>query len=225
MLNKGDHYRYVYGYPDGTIQPEGKITRQETAMIFYRLMTPEARAAYRKTAPGFPDVAADAWSAAGIGTMENAGILEGYPDGAFLPEQTITRAEFAAIAARFDKLVPDAQNKFSDMAGHWAESYVSSAVSKGWVDGYPDGTFLPQQTITRAEAMKLVNRVLGRKTDGEGLLPELVTGWTDADENHWAWFEIQEAAVSHYYTRRYPEESGDNVENWTGAREDVNFDD
>jgi hypothetical protein len=223
LLNKEDHYRYVYGYPDGTIQPDGKITREEVAAIFYRLMTSEARGANREGEPDFPDVSVERWSAVSIGTMRKAGIIEGYPDGTFKPGQTVTRAEFAVIAMRFDELVPGALNKFGDLIGHWAEAYVSSSVSKGWVDGYPDGTFRPEQAITRAEAMKLINRVLERKVDGAGLLESLTAEWTDVSAEHWGWYEIQEATVSHNYVRRYPE-SEDKVENWTGARADIEFD-
>ncbi|MDR3148469.1 MAG: S-layer homology domain-containing protein [Oscillospiraceae bacterium] len=223
MLNKADHYRYVFGYPDGTIQPQGQITRQEVAAIFYRLLTAEARAENRSTEPGFPDVASDAWSAVSVATMRTSGVIQGYEDGTFRPASSITRAEFAAIAVRFDGLVSGAENRFTDTKGHWAESYISTAVSRGWADGYPDGTFLPNQPITRAEAVKLINRVLERSVDKQGLLPELVAEWSDVGEDYWGYFEIQEATVSHYYERRYPN-GEDNVENWTGGRADLDFD-
>lgn len=223
MLNKTDHYRYVLGYPDGTIQPQGQITRQEVAAIFYRLLTAEARAENRSTEPGFPDVASDAWSAVSVAAMRKSGVIQGYEDGTFRPASHITRAEFLAIAVRFDGLISGAENSFTDTAEHWAESYISTAVSRGWADGYPDGTFLPNQPITRAEAVKLINRVLERGVDKQGLPPELAAEWSDVGEDYWGYFEIQEATVSHYYERRYPN-GEDNVENWTGGRADLDFD-
>lgn len=220
-LNKGDHHRYIIGYPDGTVQPEGYITREEVAAIFYRLLTQETRKYYRQATASYPDVQDARWSAMSIGTMENMKIVTGYPDGNFGPGDPITRAQLATIAMRFDNLEKGLPHNFSDISGHWAEDYISSAVQKGWVLGYPDGTFKPDQPITRVEAMTLINRVLDRNVDAAGLPAELVLNWPDLPKDHWGYYEVEEATVSHHYVRR----SADSiVENWTSKREDINFD-
>jgi hypothetical protein len=209
------------GYPDGSVQPEGDITREEVAAIFFRLLTTETRNKYRKSTTGFPDVPDEMWSAESIGTMENIGVLNGYPDGTFMPEAVITRAEFATIVVRFDQLVPGARHAFSDITDQWAEASIATAASIGWVNGYPDGTFAPEQAITRAETMTLINRVLERHTDAEGILPSIEIDWPDVEKDYWAYYEIQEATVSHLYDRRI---EGEVTENWTGLGKDVNFD-
>jgi hypothetical protein len=220
-LNTVDHFRYIFGDEDGSIRPDDDITREEVAAVFYRLLTGESRRAYRKATTDFPDVADDRWSAMNVGTVQNARIVTGYPDGTFQPEQTITRAEFATIATRFDALPEDASHNFSDIGGHWAEQYIAAAAQNGWISGYPDGSFRPDQPITRAEAMTIINRVLGRSVDAEGLFAEIVPDYTDISAAHWAYYEVLEATVSHDYQRR----DGDNgVENWTGRGEDINFD-
>ena len=211
QLNKEDHFAYVSGYEDGTVRPNNNITREEVAAIFYRLLTDESRAIYDTDVNDFSDVTASRWSNRAISTLSNAGIISGYPDGTFRPGQTITRAEFAAIAAQFDVVTENVENPFSDTTGHWAENLISYAASKGWVSGYTDGTFLPQKAITRAEAMTLINNVLDREVDEEGLLAE-AKQWPDNQKDSWYYYEVLEATNSHDYTRR---SEGNLVENWT----------
>ena len=211
QLNKDDHFAYVSGYADGTVRPGNNITREEVAAIFYRLLTEESRAIYDTDVNDFSDVASERWSNRAISTLANAGVISGYPDGTFRPGQTITRAEFAAIAAQFDVVTENVENPFSDTTGHWAENLISFAASKGWVGGYTDGTFLPQKAITRAEAMTLINNVLDREVDEEGLLAE-AKQWPDNQEGSWYYYEVLEATNSHDYTRR---SEGNLVENWT----------
>ena len=211
QLNKEDHFAYVSGYEDGTVRPNNNITREEVASIFYRLLTDTSRAIYETDTNDFSDVAGDRWSNRAISTLTNAGIISGYPDGTFRPGQTITRAEFAAIAAQFDVVTENVENPFSDTTGHWAENLISFAASKGWVGGYTDGTFLPQKAITRAEAMTLINNVLDREVDEEGLLAE-AKQWPDNQEGSWYYYEVLEATNSHDYTRC---NEVNLVENWT----------
>ena len=220
-LDKENHYRYIAGYPDGTINPNGHITREEVATIFYRLLTRETRKQYRRATTSFADVDPYQWSVMEIGTMQNVGVIHGRGEDAFDPKANITRAEFATIAMRFDNLEEGATHNLTDVSGHWAETYIAAAVSRGWVVGYPDDSFRPDLPITRAEAMTLINRVLERNVDKDGILQSLVTSWTDLPLNHWAYYEIQEATISHKYVRR---NENDIVENWTDKGEDVNFD-
>ena len=211
QLNRDDHFAYVSGYTDGTVRPTNNITREEVAAIFYRLLTDTSRAIYETDVNDFSDVAGNRWSNKAISTLANAGIISGYPDGTFRPGQTITRAEFAAIAARFDEVTNGVENPFSDTTGHWAEDLISYAASRGWVSGYPDGTFQPQKAITRAEAMTMINNVLNREVDEEGLLAE-ATQWPDNQKGTWYYYEVLEATNSHDYSRRT---TGELVENWT----------
>ena len=158
-MNLADHFAYIQGYPDNTVRPEAHITREEVAAVFFRLLDPDYRELVRASVATFSDVSPDRWSSKHIATLANGGILEGYQDGTFRPDNYITRAELAVIASRFDKLSFLDENKFSDVEGHWAEKYINSAAAKGWVEGYPDGTFQPDKYITRAEFVTLVNRV------------------------------------------------------------------
>ena len=233
QLNKAEHYRYIFGYPDGNVRPESNIMREEVAAIFYRLLTKESRTQYRRQTASFPDVEANRWSTQEIATMQKARIIQGYEDGNFYPDAMITRAEFAAMAMRFDELYELKAHEFSDISGHWAEEYISSAVIKGWVTGYPDGTFRPDTPITRVEAMALINRVLQRSVDNEGLLESLIINWPDLPVDHWGYFDVQEATISHNFTRRFPDEFIEDealetlvniIENWTEKGEDVQFD-
>jgi len=226
-LNKADHYKYILGYPDGSVQPEGDITREEVASIFYRLLTKASRKQYRTKESTFPDVSWDRWSSEGIATIQKARIIEGRDNGGFDPSAKITRAEFATMAVRFEKLSENAEHGFSDVSGHWSEKYIISAVSRGWVNGYPDNTFKPDQPITRTEAMTLINRVLERNVDLEGLKDDLKIDWPDLPITHWGYFDVQEATVSHNFERRFPEEFETDKsklqENWTTLGEDVDF--
>lgn len=208
-LERDDHYAYIFGYEDNTIRPENDITRAEVATIFYRLLTDESREAYRTTDHDFTDVSADAWHVEPVATLANAGLLAGYEDGSFRPDAPITRAEYAAIATRFDELAA-AESNFTDISGHWAEDAINAAYGAGWVGGYEDGTFRPDQNITRAEAMALINRVLERAVDSDGMLDEM-THWADNDPAAWYYADIQEATHSHTYER----EEGEQYENWT----------
>lgn len=208
-LERDDHYAYIFGYEDNTIRPENDITRAEVATIFYRLLTDESREAYRTTDHDFTDVSADAWYAEPVATLAGAGLLAGYEDGSFRPDAPITRAEYAAIATRFDELAA-AESNFTDISGHWAEDAINAAYGAGWVGGYEDGTFRPDQNISRAEAMALINRVLERAVDSDGMLDEM-THWADNDPAAWYYADIQEATHSHTYER----EEGEQYETWT----------
>ncbi|KFN10123.1 hypothetical protein DJ90_427 [Paenibacillus macerans] len=208
-LETENHYDYINGYPDGTVKPLNNITREEVAAIFYRLLDDESRSAYLKTGNSFSDVGNTRWSNKHISTMENAGIITGYPDGIFKPGQYITRAEFAAIASRFDKLDERQNDTFTDITGHWAEKYIASAANKGWIKGYTDGTFKPEQYITRAEAAKFINSVLNRKVDKDGIHKD-TKQWPDNISGMWYYYDILEATNHHEYSRS---ESG--VEVWS----------
>nr|WP_269800216.1 MucBP domain-containing protein [Paenibacillus phocaensis] len=199
-LDTENHFQYIHGYPDGSVKPLNNITREEVATIFYRLLDDESRSAYLKTGTDLSDVEAKRWSNPFISTMENAGIVTGYPNGTFKPGQFITRAEFAAIASRFDKLDERPNDMFTDIKGHWAEKYIASAANKGWINGYTDGTFKPDQYITRAEAAKFINSVLNRKVDEAGL-HEDAKMWPDNAKGMWYYYEILEATNHHDYSR------------------------
>ncbi|MCM3703188.1 S-layer homology domain-containing protein, partial [Paenibacillus macerans] len=207
-LETENHYDYINGYPDGTVKPLNNITREEVAAIFYRLLDDESRSAYLKTGNSFSDVGNTRWSNKHISTMENAAIITGYPDDTFKPGQYITRAEFAAIASRFDKLDERSNDMFTDITGHWAEKYIASAANKGWIKGYADGTFKPDQYITRAEAAKFINSVLNRKVDKDGIHKD-TKQWPDNITSMWYYYDILEATNHHEYSRN---ESG--VEVW-----------
>ena len=220
LLNDVDHYRYIIGYDDGEVKPEREITREEVAAIFYRLLKEESRIEYRTKIHNFPDVNIDRWSIGEIATMANMKIVLGYDDGFFYPAKPITRAEFATIAMRFDILIENATHGLTDISGHWAERYIASAYQIGWVDGYEDGSFLPNKPITRTEAAKLINRVLKRRVDQVGLLSEIVIKWPDLEIEHWGYYELMEATISHDYERRYEDRV---MENWTGKGTDMYF--
>ena len=211
-LERGDHYAYIVGYEDETVRPQNNITRAEVATIFFRLLTQDSREEYFTTENSFSDVSADDWYSNTVSTLVNAGIIVGYEDGTFRPNAPITRAELAAIASRFDDL-SGGTSDFSDISGHWAEDAINSAYDKGWVGGYPDGTFRPDQYITRAEVMSLVNRVLDREVDEDGMLDDMVT-WIDNVPGAWYYEAVQEATNSHDYDR----EEGE-VEDWTNINE------
>ncbi|GIP53396.1 MucBP domain-containing protein [Paenibacillus vini] len=199
-LEMENHYDYINGYPDGSVKPLNNITREEVAAIFYRLLDDESRSEYLKTGNSFSDVGATRWSNKHISTMENAGVITGYPDGTFKPGQYITRAEFAAIASRFDKLDERANDSFTDITGHWAEKYIASAANNGWIKGYTDGTFKPNQYITRAEAAAFINSVLNRKVDKDGI-HEDAKMWPDNVYGKWYYYDILEATNHHDYSR------------------------
>ncbi len=203
MLNKTDHFAYVIGYPDGTVHPNGQITRAEVATIFFRLLRDEVRDGAFTTSNAYSDVAYGKWYNNPISTMSALGIITGYPDGTFKPNKPITRAEFAAIAARFDETQSGKSATFSDVIGHWAAKEIGIAYYNDWIKGYPDGTFKPDQNITRAEAMTLINRVLERKPESPADLLTNMNKWTDnMDTSKWYYLDVQEATNSHAYTRK-----------------------
>lgn len=203
MLNKTDHFAYVIGYPDGTVHPNGQITRAEVATIFFRLLRDEVRDGAFTTSNTYSDVAYGKWYNNPISTMSALGIITGYPDGTFKPNKPITRAEFAAIAARFDETQSGKSATFSDVIGHWAAKEIGIAYYNDWIKGYPDGTFKPDQNITRAEAMTLINRVLERKPESPADLLTNMNKWTDnMDTSKWYYLDVQEATNSHSYTRK-----------------------
>ena len=200
-LNDTDHYAYIVGYEDGTIRPNGHITRAEAATVFFRLLTDKARDANLTDRSPYPDVSAGAWYNKAIATLSRMGILSGYEDGSFRPNATVTRAEFAAMAARFDTEAKPVDTPFTDLTGCWAADEIAKAYGKGWVNGYGDNTFRPNGPITRAEAVTLINRVLRRlpETDKD-LLPDERT-WPDNPETFWGYLALQEASNSHLYAR------------------------
>ena len=201
-LNDTDHYAYIVGYEDGTIRPNGHITRAEAATVFFRLLTDKARDANLTDRSPYPDVSAGAWYNKAIATLSRMGILSGYEDGRFRPNATVTRAEFAAMAARFDTEAKPVDTPFTDLTGCWAADEIAKAYGKGWVNGYGDNTFRPNGPITRAEAVTLINRVLRRlpETDKD-LLPDERT-WPDNPETFWGYLALQEASNSHLYDRK-----------------------
>ncbi len=196
------------------VKPENNISREEVAAIFYRLMDDATRSDYMKSTSSYKDVAATRWSSKNIATMENAGIITGYPDGTFKPGRSITRAEFAAIASRFDDLDQQENTMISDIKGHWAEKYIVSAANKGWIKGYPDGTFKPNQYITRAEAMAFINSVLNRKVKVEGIHKD-AKAWPDNTLNKWYYADVLEATNNHDYSR-----NADGAETWEQVKPD-----
>ena len=215
-LNRDDHYAYVVGYEDGLVKPEEPITRAEVSAIFFRILSEESRNEYWSTENSFSDTEKDDWYYNVVSTMANANIIHGYPDGTFLANNKITRAEFATIAARFDSGEYSGKDKFSDISGHWASEYINRAAQKGWIAGYGDGTFRPDQYITRAEVMSLVNRVLGRKPNVHHMLDEEMVIWLDnADPSAWYYADIQEATNSHSFSP----DAGYGYESWTAMRE------
>lgn len=201
-LNDTDHYAYIVGYEDGTIRPNGHITRAEAATVFFRLLTDKARDANLTDRSPYPDVSAGDWYNKAIATLSRMGILSGYEDGSFRPNATVTRAEFAAMAARFDTEAKPVGTPFTDLTGCWAADEIAKAYGKGWVNGYGDNTFRPNGPITRAEAVTLINRVLRRlpETDKD-LLPDERT-WPDNPETFWGYLALQEASNSHLYDRK-----------------------
>lgn len=217
-LNTDDHFAYIIGYPDGTVQPNGQITRAEATTIFFRLLTEESRSANLTKTNGYTDVASDAWYNTAVSTMTKAGIVDGYPDGTFRPDAPITRAEMAKIISLFAKL-DKSESRFSDIAGHWAEAYIRLAAGNGWIAGYPDGTFGPQRNITRAETATMINRVLDRVPSEESHLLSrgVMQIWPDANPGDWFYLAMQEATNSHDYERNAKWAAAD--EQWTALRE------
>ena len=203
MLNGDDHFAYVAGYTDGTVRPNAKITRAEVAMIFYRLLDEDVRAANETDSNSFSDVTNGMWFNTAVSTIARLGIVKGRSAEIFDPNAPITRAEFATVCARFDHSSVESDKSFFDIHGHWAETFIEHAAALGWVNGYIDGTFHPNATITRAEAMAMINRVLGRLPESEKDLLSGMKTWPDnADPSAWYYLTVQEATNSHSFERK-----------------------
>ena len=216
-LNGDDHFAYIVGYPDGNVKPGSSITRAEVATIFFRLLTEDVRTANSTQSNSLSDVSRGQWFNHAISTLSSMGIVKGNPDGTFNPDAPITRAEFAAIAARFDDKNTNTTSNFSDIASHWAKDEIGVAANKGWINGYPDSTFRPDQYITRAEAMTLVNRVLNRLPEkSEDLLDDMIKWPDNADASVWYYLAVQEATNSHDYSDK---SDADKYEKWTKIRD------
>ena len=216
-LTGDDHFAYIVGSPDGNVKPGSSITRAEVATIFFRLLTEDVRTANSTQSNSLSDVSRGQWFNHAISTLSSMGIVKGNPDGTFDPDAPITRAEFAAIAARFDDKNTNITSNFSDIASHWAKDEIGVAANKGWINGYPDSTFRPDQYITRAEAMTLVNRVLNRLPEkSEDLLDDMIKWPDNADASVWYYLAVQEATNSHDYSDK---SDADKYEKWTKIRD------
>ena len=210
MLNGDDHYAYVVGYSDGTVRPNANISRAEVATIFFRLLKEEVRDGNLTTENIFADVTNGQWHNKAISTMAKLGIVKGRRADSFDPDASITRAEFAAICARFNTKPVENSGSFSDISGHWAENEIERAAAFGWISGYPDGTFHPDARITRAEAMTMINRVLCRMPQSESDLLDSMVTWPDNKPSDWHYLAVQEATNSHDFNRQ-----GEVGESWT----------
>ncbi len=209
-LNGDDHFAYVIGYPDGKVHPKGNISRAETATIFFRLLKAEVRDGNLTAENTFTDVTDGQWHNKAISTMAKLGIVKGRRADSFDPDASITRAEFAAICARFNTKPVENSGSFSDISGHWAENEIERAAAFGWISGYPDGTFRPDARITRAEAMTMINRVLCRMPQSESDLLDSMVTWPDNEPSDWHYLAVQEATNSHDFNRQ-----GEVGESWT----------
>ena len=217
MLNGDDHFAYIQGYADGTVRPNNYITRAQVATIFFRLLDEDIRDENLTTYNDFPDVAEDYWANTAISTMTELGVIHGYKDGNFRPNAYITRAEFAAICARFDDTVKSGNSSFTDINGHWAKAEIERAATLGWIQGYSDGTFRPNNNITRAQAMTMINRVLCRLPEDEDDLLRGMNTWTDCNPGDWCYLAVQEATNSHDFQHRGVYES------WTDLNRDPDW--
>ena len=209
-LNGDDHFAYVIGYPDGKVHPKGNISRAETATIFFRLLKADIRDGNLTADNEFSDVSDGQWHNKAVSTMAKLGIVKGRRADRFDPDASITRAEFAAICARFNTKPVENNGSFSDISGHWAENEIERAAAFGWISGYPDGTFHPDARITRAEAMTMINRVLCRMPQSESDLLDSMVTWSDNKPSDWHYLAVQEATNSHDFNRQ-----GEVGESWT----------
>ena len=215
-LNTADHFAYVQGYPDGTVKPAGNITRAETAAILFRLMDDASRKTYYSTKSGFRDVASGSWYNTYVATLNNAGVITDSSNGYFRPNEAITRAELAAMLAKFSETT-GAANYFNDVsASYWAANAIAICAKLGWITGYPDGTFRPDKNVTRAELMAMINRATGRAPkSADAFLPGMKT-WSDNTADKWYYLDVQEATNSHSYTVK-------GSETWTALTSDPNW--
>lgn len=215
-LNTSDHFAYVQGYPNGTVKPAGNITRAETAAILFRLMDDASRKTYYSTKSGFRDVASGSWYNTYVATLNNAGVITDSSNGYFRPNEAITRAELAAMLAKFSETT-GAANYFNDVsAKYWAANAIAICAKLGWITGYPDGTFRPDKNVTRAELMAMINRATGRAPkSADAFLPGMKT-WSDNTSDKWYYLDVQEATNSHSYTVK-------GSETWTALTSDPNW--
>lgn len=202
MLNGEDHYAYLLGYEDGTVRPNGSISRAEVATVLFRLLKDDVRMQNLTKDNAYSDVSDTAWYAAAVSTLSKMGVISGYPDGTFRPNAPITRAEFAAMIARFDETAKSADTPFTDISGHWAENAIGKAYGNGWVEGSSKTVFCPESNLTRAETATLLNRVLHRLPEKESDLLANQIVWPDNSETFWGYLAIQEATNSHEYERK-----------------------
>ena len=215
-LNGKDHYAYIIGYGNNDVRPQNNITRAEVATIFFRLLTDETRTANMTKSNSYNDVKDGDWFCCAVSTLSKMGIIKGYEDGSFKPNAPISRAEFAAIAARFDPDGDKTPATFADVTSHWAKDEISIAANHGWIKGYEDGSFKPDQKITRAETMTLVNRVLNRLPETKDDLHKDMKTWVDnMDETAWYYLAVQEATNSHYFKNK----TSTKFEQWTDLRD------
>ena len=208
------HYAYLYGFPDGTVRPEEEITRAEVAAMLYRLLSEKVRSEYYMETTKYSDVPEDAWYKVEVATLTNLGLLEGYPDGTFGGNNTITRAEIATILARISgkDITDEGRTEFSDIQGHWAKAAIMTIEDFRWIQGYPDGTFMPEGLVTRAETVAMINRMLHRLPESVHDMHSQMKTWPDnADPNAWYYLDIQEASNGHTYDTILG-----NREVWTG---------
>ena len=218
-LNSDNHFAYIVGYEDGLVRPNADITRAEVAAIFFRLLKDDVRDSNLTAENAFNDVAFGLWHNKSISTMANVGILKGRTADTFVPNAPITRAEFAAICSRFDQSNVEIKSDFNDISGYWAEKEIRRAASLGWIKGYTDGSFKPDQNITRAEAASMINRMLHRLPETvEDLLDGMVQ-WQDNNPSDWYYINMQEATNSHDFKQK-----GEINEYWTKLTENPNWD-
>ena len=203
-LNTDDHFAFINGYPDGSVQPEGNVTRAETAAILYRIMGDACQSYYKTNSSSYSDVARGDWYNTYVATLENAGVIvDTRTNGKFRPNDAITRAELASMIAQFAGLESASAAKFNDVGSrYWAAEEIAIAAKMGWINGYPDGSFRPDRNVTRAELMAMVNRALGRTPkSADDLLSGMKTWRDNANVNAWYYLDVQEATNDHTYTK------------------------
>jgi len=206
LLNTEDHLPYIFGYPNGSVKAENNITRAETAVLFYRLLINQGTTAGNR----FSDVPDGQWYSIQINYLASLGVLSGRPGGVFKPNDSITRAEFASIASKFDELSSTSRNIFKDVSiDHWAVRAINSVYAKGWISGNADGTFRPNDIIKRGEIAAIVNKMLDRSINAASLA-KVKNPYKDMKPTHWAYADIIEASIAHEYTR-----GCDGTESWS----------
>ena len=218
LLNDSDHFAYVIGYKDGNVRPYGLISRAETTTIFFRLLKDSVRDGNLLTSSSYADVPDSYWATTAISTMTGLGIVQGHSADTFDPKAPITRAQFAAICARFDTGKSSGTQSFTDIKGHWAEKYIERAAELGWIKGFEDGTFRPDTYITRAQAMTMINRVLNRIPEENSDLLAGMNTWPDCNPGDWFYLAVQEATNSHAFKHK-----AGNYETWTGMNKNPDW--